>query len=304
MVETAPARAIRQESSGPQCPVCLNSNATAFAFERAGDLIYFCRSCSLEFQFPQPTDERLSAIYSSNYFLGSRDYRSLDNQRRLKRATARLYLNALARYLHEPHPRVIEIGCGHGEFLIEAQSRGYHVDGLEYSGHAAAEANRQLGFDAVRVGSPEANVLSRAAYDLVAAFDVIEHLRQPKQSLGYMHAALKPGGIIAIVTPSLDSWSRRLLGRYWMEYKTEHLTYFSHKSLGRLLSDIGFSNIQFSPNYKTLNLEYVAAHFARFPVPILTPFVRWVRRITPSKLAYKPVNIVASGLMAIARKPA
>jgi hypothetical protein len=47
----------------------------------------------------------------------------------------------------------------------------------------------------------------------------------------------------------------------------------------------------------------VAAHFERFPVPILTSLVRRVRRIAPAKLAYKPVNIVASGLMAIARKP-
>jgi SAM-dependent methyltransferase len=303
MIETALAPRIQQQTSNPQCPLCLDSSATAFRFERGGNSIYSCRSCRLEFQFPQPSDQRLAAIYSSDYFLGSTDPRSLDNQRRLKRATARLYLNALAPCLRQPHPRLLEIGCGHGEFLLEAHSRGYQVEGLEYSDHATAEANQQLGYSAVRVGSPEADTLPRASYDVVAAFDVIEHLRQPKQSLADMHAALKPGGIIALVTPSLDSWSRRLLGRYWMEYKTEHLTYFSRKSLEHWLSDIGFLDVNFSSNYKTLNLEYVAAHFERFPVPILTRLVRWVRRIAPAKLAYKPVNIVASGLMAIARKP-
>lgn len=303
MVETTTAPAIRNESSNPQCPVCLDSSATAFLFERGGSSIYSCRSCHLEFQFPQPGDERLRAIYSSDYFLGSKDPRSLENQRRLKHATARLYLEALTPYVVQPHVRLLEIGCGHGEFLLQAQKRGIQVEGLEYSEDAATQANQQLGHPAVRVGSPEENVLPRTDYDVIAAFDVIEHLRQPKKAMAYIYAALKPGGVVAIVTPSLNSWSRRLLGRYWMEYKTEHLIYLSRKSLRRLLTDIGFADIKFMPNYKTLNLEYVAAHFERFPVPLLTSLVRFVRRVAPAKLAYKPVNVVASGVMAIARKP-
>jgi SAM-dependent methyltransferase len=303
MIEAAQVPVIESETAHPQCPVCMDSSSTVFLFQRVGSRIYSCRSCRLEFQFPQPTDERLATIYSSDYFLGSKDIPSLQNQRLLKRATARLYLNAVAPYIRESHPRLLEIGCGHGEFLIEAESRGYEVEGLEHSQHAASEANQQLSRCAVRVGSPEADVLARGAYDVVAAFDVIEHLRRPKQALAFLHAALKPGGIVAIVTPSLDSWSRRLLARYWMEYKTEHLTYFSRKSLMHLLIDTGFTDLVFLPNYKMLNLEYVAAHFERFPVPIATQIVRFLRRIIPRRLACRPVNVVASGVMVLARKP-
>jgi 2-polyprenyl-3-methyl-5-hydroxy-6-metoxy-1,4-benzoquinol methylase len=208
----------------------------------------------------------------------------------------------LAAFLPTGRARLLEIGCGHGEFLIEAQSRGYEVEGLEYSEHAAAEANSQLGHSAVRVGSPEVDCLAPSTYTMIAAFDVIEHLRRPRQSLEYLYTALEPGGIIAVVTPSLDSWSRHLLGRYWMEYKMEHLTYFNRKSLSYLLHVAGFADIQFVPNYKTLNLQYVSAHFDRFPVPIATPVMRLLHRITPAKLAQRPVNIVASGIMAIGRK--
>lgn len=285
------------------CPICSNSGTTDFAFRRSGNSIYRCRSCHLEFQHPQPSDDALAAIYSSEYFLGSKDPQSLANQQRLKLATARLYLDTLAPFLSSSRPRLLEIGCGHGDFLVEAQSRGFEVEGLEYSQDAASRANARLNHMAVRVGSPEADCLPSSTYDIIGAFDVIEHLRNPKQSLEYMHSALKPGGIIALVTPSLDSWSRRLLGRYWMEYKTEHLTYFSRQSLKSMLNSTGFTNIRFAPNYKTLNLDYVAAHFERFTVPILTPIVRFFRRILPSALVRRPVNIVASGVMAIARKP-
>ena len=283
--------------------ICSHSTATHFVFERDGNFIYSCGSCHLEFQFPQPSDDRLAAIYSSEYFLGSKTAESLGNQRALKRATALLYLDVLSSFL-KPNARLLEIGCGHGEFLVEAQSRGYMVEGLEYSSHAAAEANSSLRCNAVRVGSPEVDSLTPSTYNLIAAFDVIEHLRSPRQSLAYLYTALEPGGVIAIVTPSLDSWSRHLLGRYWMEYKTEHLTYFSRKSLARLLEILGFTDIRFVPNYKTLNLEYVSAHFDRFPVPVATPLIRLLRRTLPGKLARQPVNVVASGIMAIARKRA
>src|ERR1700761_1599298 len=302
MTQTAPAPVTGQEITHPACPVCFSSGATRFAFERSGNAIYSCGVCGLEFQFPQPSDETLAAIYSSGYFLGSKSAQSLKNQRDLKRATARLYLDVLAPFLPKSGARLLEVGCGHGEFLIEAQSRDCEVEGLEYSAHAASEANLQLGSDALHVGSPEVDCLTPSAYSLIAAFDVIEHLRRPRQALEYFYTALKPGGTLAIVTPSLDSWSRHLLGRYWMEYKTEHLTYFSRKSLTRLLTLIGFVDIQFFPNYKTLNLEYVAAHFDRFPVPLATPVMRLLRRIAPDKLARKSVNVVASGVMAIAKK--
>jgi 2-polyprenyl-3-methyl-5-hydroxy-6-metoxy-1,4-benzoquinol methylase len=301
MIQTASAPETAQITKQPACPVCLHSDTTRFAFERHGDFIYSCGSCSLEFQFPQPSEEKLASIYSGDYFLGSTNAEALENQRALKRATAVLYLDVLASFLKR-NARLLEIGCGHGEFLLEAQCRGYAVEGLEYSQHATAEANSQLGRNAVRVGSPEMDCLDPSAYSLIAAFDVIEHLRRPRQTMEYLHTALEPDGMIAIVTPSLDSWSRHLLGRHWMEYKTEHLTYFGRKSLARLLDITGFTDVQFVPNYKTLNLAYVSAHFERFPVPAATPMMRLLHRIAPAKLARRPVNVVASGVMAMARK--
>jgi SAM-dependent methyltransferase len=290
-------------ASHPTCPVCSGRASARFLFERSGLAIYRCARCRLEFQFPQPSDQELAAIYSSGYFLGSKDSTALDNQRTLKRATAKLYLRQLAAAMPAAG-RLLEIGCGHGEFLLEAQARGFQVEGLEYSTHAASEANAQLGRAAVRVGSPELDRLPLAAYDVIAAFDVIEHLRDPLRALQSLSAALRPGGFIAIVTPSLDSWSRRLLGRYWMEYKAEHLTYFSRKSLRRILDHAGFQDIRFAPNYKVLNLQYIAAHFERFPIPILTQIVRTLNGVLPSGVRLLPFHVVASGVMATARRSA
>lgn len=301
MIETDCASGAPSETAHPQCPICRKCHSIRLAFEREGKVIYSCVCCSLEFQFPQPSDHELAAIYSSGYFLGSKDAAALENQRALKRATARLYLNKLVGQI-PPGGRLLEIGCGHGEFLLEAQARGFQVEGLEYSRHATQAANAQLRENVVRVGSPEVEGLPLAAYDAIAAFDVIEHFRKPVQALQKFYSALCPGGIIGIVTPSLDSWSRRLLGHYWMEYKTEHLTYFSRKSMRRALADAGFADIRFGPNYKVLNFEYIAAHFERFPIPILTPVFRVINCFLPRRAMLHSFQIVASGIMAIAQK--
>jgi 2-polyprenyl-3-methyl-5-hydroxy-6-metoxy-1,4-benzoquinol methylase len=285
-----------------RCPVCGESDRIAFTFERNGNAIHACKRCRLEFSFPQPTDETLSSIYSGDYFLGSKDGQSLTRQELLKRATARLYLDALMPFVRQQRPRLLEVGCGSGDFLIEARSRGFEVEGLEYSEHAVNDANARLGGRTVRAGSPEEKCLPDGVYDIIAAFDVVEHLRNPRKSIEYLRAALTPGGLIAIVTPSIDSWSRQVLGRHWMEYKTEHLTYFGRKSMGQLLERAGFEVIQFFPNYKTLSVDYISAHFDRFPVPVASPVVRLIRKALPARLAHRPIRVVASGMMVLAGK--
>jgi len=286
----------------PHCPVCGQSDRISFEFQRNGNAIHSCKRCGLEFLFPQPADDTLSSIYSNSYFLGSKDPESIQRQDVLKRATAKLYLDAIAPFVRAPKPKLLEIGCGSGDFLMEAKSRGFEVEGLEYSEHAASDANTRLCGPAVRVGSPEKKCLPTNEYDVIGAFDVIEHLRDPKQSLDYLYAALKPGGLLAIVTPSLNSWSRHVLGRYWMEYKTEHLTYFSRRSLTQLFQATGFDAVQFFPNYKVLSLDYVSSHFDRFRVPLASPLVHLLRRALPERLAHRPTKIVASGITAIAQK--
>ncbi len=221
----------------------------------------------------------------------------------MKAATGALYLDALAAVLPTPNATLLEIGCGHGEVLVEARRRGYRVSGIEISPHAAAVANTRLGEPAVQVASLETAALPRDHFDAVLAADVIEHVRDPKTFLLRIRDLLRPGGVALVITPSLDSWTRRLLRRRWMEYKVEHLYYFSAASIRLLLDSSGFEEIRIAPSRKVLTLDYLARHFERFRVPLLSPLLAAVRRLMPDAVAYRHLRIPASGLMAMARKP-
>lgn len=262
-----------------------------------------CPVCRLEFLDPQPDDGVLDAIYSDGYFLGEADREAVARRVQMKSATGALYLDTLARLVPAEGTHLLEIGCGHGEVLREARNRGFTVTGIEISAHAAAMANRVLGTPAVTAGAIETVALAPDQFGAILAADVIEHVRDPEGWLLRIHELLAPGGALLLITPSLDSWTRRLLRSRWMEYKVEHLYYFSAQAIRRLLERCGFDHIRVSPSRKVLTIDYLAHHFDRFPVPILSPLIRLLRRLLPGRIAHRRMWLSASGLMAIARKP-
>jgi SAM-dependent methyltransferase len=272
-------------------------------FTKDSYAVYRCGCCACEFLEPQPDDRTLSEIYNAEYFLGEHDEASDQRVAALKGATSALYLDRLSPVLPRNGTRLLEIGCGTGDMLLQAQSRSFAVNGVEYSTAAAATANQRLGAELVQTGTIDNASLPSGYFDVIAACDVIEHTRDPESFLERAHALLRPGGVIFLVTPSLDSWSRRLLGKRWMEYKVEHLFYFGKSSLEQLLMDVGFENPVFAGNRKVLSLDYMFHHFERFPVPALTPFFRLVRRCAPGRLAYRRWVLPASGIFVTARKP-
>ena len=259
---------------------------------------------------PQLSEAELGEIYGPDYGLIENDPVREAMVLHSKRATAEHYLDLLAPYIAKPQPgdqhapRLLEIGCGSGDFLLRAGLRGFVVTGVEYSAHACARARAQLAGRG-RVVQGEIGVLAAEhdAYDVCGLSDVIEHVRDPGAFLGEVFRLLKPGGVLLVATPSLDSWSARLLRAHWMEFKAEHLYYYSRATITRQLTRTGFELVSVKPGTKRLSLDYVTAHCEKYPVPVVTPALRFLRMITPAPLSGRLFSVVASGLIALARKP-
>ena len=163
------------------CPVCAGTRLRC-VLSRHGYDVCECWDCTLRFLDPQPDDATLAAIYTAGYFLGERSPEAEARVARLKRAMAALYLDVLSRQLGQTTGHLLEIGCGSGDFLLEAQMRGFVVSGVEISADANATANHRLGVKRVIVGSLDTVSLPEAAFDVVAFADVIEHVRQHRPS--------------------------------------------------------------------------------------------------------------------------
>jgi SAM-dependent methyltransferase len=125
---------------------------------------------------------------------------------------------------------VLDIGCGNGAFAAAIPHARFV--GLELNQHAADEA-RQKGLD-VRVQTVEEHMSANASrYDVVTAFQVVEHVVDVKTFIESAIACAKPGGKVIISVPS---------GEGYLAYSTNsllnmpphHLTRWSDATLRRL----------------------------------------------------------------------
>jgi SAM-dependent methyltransferase len=98
-------------------------------------------------------------------------------------------------------PRILEIGCGTGHNLAMLAGFG-HVEGLELDEEARAISEKRLGRKVMSSPLPELGEVPDCHYDLIGAFDVIEHIGDDRAALASIAAKLKPGGRFVMTVPA------------------------------------------------------------------------------------------------------
>ena len=284
------------------CPLCGHSSFIP-AGRSAGHPVVRCEACQLHLLNPQPSEAELVEIYHPTYSFFGAEPGAEACVSRVKQATADHYLDRLAS-AGMTGGDLLEVGCGDGDFLARAAQRNFQVEGIDYSIHSCQKAQAKLGATA-RISRGEINLLAdrRAAYDLCVAADVIEHVRQPAAFLRTVFDLLRPQGWVLIVTPNLDSLAARLMGSRWLEYKAEHLYYYTPKTLRRQLAQAGFTDIRILGGKKMLSVDYITRHFVTYPVVGVTAVLRLLRALLPHAWSQRPSLVPAGGIIALARKP-
>jgi SAM-dependent methyltransferase len=234
-----------------------------------------CRRCRMVYRNPRETDAQVLSAYA-----GMEDPHYLD-ERECRGMNALLSLKALKR--HVPGGRLLEIGCSTG-FLMNAARLEFEAHGVEPSAWAARIARERFGLD-VHAGPFETFEAPAGSFDAMLLVDVIEHVLDPRTVLQRAARLLRPGGVVYLVTPDINSLSARILGRYWWGLRPAHLSYFSPVTLRRLLDETGFSVVEqrsygriFTYGYWLSRLEKYPA-FVRGPIGRLIALLGWHDKI-------------------------
>jgi 2-polyprenyl-3-methyl-5-hydroxy-6-metoxy-1,4-benzoquinol methylase len=283
-----------------ECPICSWSE-TRYIFTMKSFPMLQCPQCATAFLYPQPTDDDLAKIYNEGYFLGGNQPEAQAKRGDMKRLTARVMFERLKEYRGKHGGTLLEIGCGQGESLVEAETLGYDVTGVEFSSHSVGVAQKRLQRGRVTQGEITSVDLPERTFDVVMSMDVVEHVRNPRAFMQAVHRVLKPDGVLMLVTISLDTWTARLLRHNWMEFKVEHLTYFSNNSLQTLAFLTGFEQTRLEPAYKILSPPYILDHFERYPVPLFTRLLRLGYRLLPTGLRERSLKLSGSGIVLMGR---
>ncbi len=183
-------------------------------------------------------------------------------------APLRATFRRLLRVLHQRGRlggELLEVGCGFGYLLDEAQPYFTRRTGTDYSARALQVARGHA--DALYCGGVDA-VPQGQTFDCVMSVHVIEHVHRPQLFLAQLLERLRPGGLLLIATPDAGSLWRSLMGRRWPSYKLpEHLLYLDRHTLPRLLLQCGVVNLEPVPYPHAFPLPLVAAKLGlRWPL--------------------------------------
>jgi 2-polyprenyl-3-methyl-5-hydroxy-6-metoxy-1,4-benzoquinol methylase len=258
--------------------------------------LWRCRACGTEFLNPQPTDERLDAIYGNDYY-EPWGHESADVVREMKQLTMAPILDACGLVAGE---RVLDAGCANGDLVAMAAERGLRAFGLDLNAAAIDRARSSVPDAQFAVGTLGDRPFPDEAFEAVVMVDFIEHVRRPEHELEEVAQRLTPGGRLVLSTPRVDSRLRRLSGAVWPQYREEHLTYLSLVGVHALLQRTGFTVDREWSTRKALTPAYLYGQALAYPVPVLTPLLRRVWPVVPIP-KHRPLRLQMGEMTVVAR---
>lgn len=145
-----------------------------------------------------------------------------------------------------PRAKLLDFGCGSGSYLAKMRDLGWDVLGVDLSERAVRQARMVHDVPAM-VGTIPSRDLPAKSFDLITAWEVLEHLQRPRQALAGMRGLLRPNGRLVMTVPNQTGWAARYFGPDWVGLDLpRHLTHFSASTLSAMLNLEGFRVIHLS----------------------------------------------------------
>jgi 2-polyprenyl-3-methyl-5-hydroxy-6-metoxy-1,4-benzoquinol methylase len=190
-----------------------------------------CGNCKMVFSSRVPSGQELDNYYA-NY----------NRSRGVSELTLKKYGDLLDQFeSYRELNRLLDAGCGSGFFLDIAKQKGWQSEGTEIGTETVEFCRKKRHI--VYEGSIE-NIKFGEEYDLIASFEVIEHLIDPISHLQRLYDILRPGGVLYVTTPNFNAITRHLLKSEWTVITyPEHLSYFSAHTLDSALKRVGFKKL-------------------------------------------------------------
>ena len=228
--------------------------------------------------FPMPSLSKLPEYYKSEDYISHTDtkrnlfekayhvVRSISLKRKLK------LINSFA----SEEKKLLDIGCGTGDFLQFVKQHDWKVSGVEPNEDARKIANSKTNnvvFDIDKLSQfkPE-------SFDVITLWHVLEHLPNLELQISTFKKLLKPNGTLIIAVPNYRSYDAQYYKNFWAAYDVpRHLWHFSKTSISKLVGREMMEVVKIFPmpfdayyvsllseKYKTGKMNYIKAFFIGF----------------------------------------
>lgn len=198
--------------------------------------LFQCDHCGLVFTVPRPAPEVIGNYYKSDEYYSHQQnskgfipkiyerVKSVNLRGKVAMATSDMVKG-----------RLLDIGCGVGDFLLQVKKLGWEVMGIEPSEQAANIAQSRLGFTLLKPADYEK--LPDQSFDVITMWHVLEHVDDLKSQTKELKRLLRPGGRLVIALPNYQSFDCQYYNDKWAAWDVpRHLNHFTQDCLQGILN--------------------------------------------------------------------
>lgn len=278
MLQRADAPQVQMTKQIPRpCPICGRQKSEVvlrapdrFHWRKEDFTLARCSNCATVWLVQPPQPAQMAFHYDEEYHRTIRTAGETDAFHRWKKH--RGMIGGL-----KSSGAILDIGCSSGGFLSTMKGANWRLHGIELEPSVAEQASVNTGGDIFAGDIPDAP-FPDASFDVITCFDVLEHVYDPRQVLTKAYSWLKPGGILVIALPNIESIESRILRSYWYGLELpRHLFHFSPRSLRYIMESIGLkeNTLATSGSYVERSAGYLLCALldamGRTPVPQSRP---------------------------------
>lgn len=196
---------------------------------------------NLEYGFlettPQPSTNKLPEYYKSEDYISHTDSRR-NLFEKVYHLVRHISLKKKLRLINSfslGSKKLLDIGCGTGDFLHIAQNNNWIVSGIEPSEQAREIANTKTNNSVFNV--EQLLEFKASSFDVVTLWHVLEHLPNLGEHISVIKKLLKTNGTLIIAVPNYKSYDAQYYKQFWAGFDVpRHLWHFNQKSISSLLS--------------------------------------------------------------------
>jgi 2-polyprenyl-3-methyl-5-hydroxy-6-metoxy-1,4-benzoquinol methylase len=235
------------------CPICSASSFSSFleckdnTVSRETFQIVQCDSCGFKFTNPRPEEDQLGKYYKSEEYVShSNTAKGFINStyQSVRKYTLLKKLQLISKYYKTG--RILDIGCGTGEFLNTCKNAKWETIGIEPDDDAREMARKNYGLD-VR-NEKELNNLTNGSFDIISMWHVLEHVPKLNERVEELKRLIKQNGIIIIAVPNCNSQDAKTYKAEWAAYDLpRHLYHFTPKDIETLFKNHGMKVFRILP---------------------------------------------------------
>lgn len=234
-----------EEKMNNKCPWCGSEKAQIILWLKDEFLtkeefhICECQNCGLLYTMPRPSKDKIGEYYKSEIY-----YSHQENKKGFIPKIYETVKKVNLKYKYKlatseiSKGKLLDIGCGVGDFIHLAEEQGWECTGVEPSEDAKVIARKRIRANVLT--SEEIEQIPDATFDLITMWHVLEHVDDLNWQVEQLHRLIKPQGRIVIAVPNYTSYDAQFYREQWAAYDVpRHLSHFNKTTLTKIFKTKG-----------------------------------------------------------------